>query len=221
MTVWGTGDRRKSILLVAPLIAPLIAIGLAGCGAPGQSETPSNASPITALHDAITALEKEPNYTLTFTDSPGTPGGGTAVYRVTIEEPDRIAISGGLNVIAIGSTGYSKSPSGWTTFHHVEVSANYMNDMLADINIVKRATSVNRSGDIYSVPALEAATLLKTTGLPRFQAAADVTFSARVDNGLIRSVSLRVKTPSLIADSIVVRDIGDSPAVTAPRSRSA
>jgi hypothetical protein len=197
----------------------LVAICLAGCGAPaGPVETSSHLSPITALHDAISALEREPGYSLTYTDSPGTPSGRTAVYRVTIERPDRIAISGATNVIAIGSPGYSKSPGGWTIFHHVDESANDTNDMLGDINILKRATAVNRRGDIYRLPAAEAARLLQTTGLPRFQSATDVTYSATVADGVVRSVSFHVKAPSSITDGIVVRDIGSSPPVTAPRS---
>jgi hypothetical protein len=204
----------KPILLVPALLA----MGLAGCGASGRVETPSNALPIAALHDAITALENEPSYSLTVTDNPGTPSGGPAAYRVNIIEPNRIAITGALNVIAIGSTAYSRSPTGWTTFHHSRESTNYVNDMLMYINILKRASSVNRTGDIYNVPAGEAATLLRTTGLPRFQVATDVSYSAIVDGGVIRSVSLHANGPSSIAATTVVSNIGSSPAVTAPRS---
>src|SRR5579863_2773893 len=64
VAAWG---RMKPILLVPALLT----MGLTGCGASGPVETPPNASPITALHDAINALENEPSYTLTVTSSPG------------------------------------------------------------------------------------------------------------------------------------------------------
>jgi hypothetical protein len=215
MTATLTRERRKPGPIL--LVAPCIAMTLAGCADPSQVDTPSNVTPISALHDAVSALEKEPSYGFVFTDSPGTPSGGRAVYRVTIERPDRIAITGTLNVIAIGATAYSKTPYGWTTVHHGAESANYTNAMLADINILKRATSVNRHGDIYTVPPVEAATLLATTGLSRFQAVTGVAYSATVESGLIRSVSLHVEAPSPISDTIVVSSIGSSSAITVPR----
>jgi len=200
------------------LLPALLVMGLAGCGASGGVDIPSNASPVAALHDAITALENEPSYSLMVTDNPGTPSGGPAVYRVNINKPNRIAITGDLEVIAIGSTAYSGSQAGWTTFHHSGESANYMNDMLMYINILKRVSSVNRTGDVYSVPAGEAATLLRTTGLPRFQAATDVSYSATVDGGVIRSVSIHAHGSSSIAATTVVSNVSSSPTITIPRS---
>ena len=214
MTGVGRWNRRKPILLVTSLLA----VFLVGCDGPGHGAAPAHTTPMAALENAIAALEKEPNYSLTYTDSPGTPAGRTAVYRVTIEQPDRIAIRGAENVIVIGSAAYSKTPYGWTSLHHRDESANYTNAMLADINILKRATSVNGHGDTYTVPPAEAAALLQTTGLPRFQTASGVTYSATVDSGLIRSVSIHVTAPSPITDTIVVSGVGSSSAVTAPRS---
>jgi len=210
---WG---RRGPVLLVPALLA----ICLADCGTSGPVEAVSNTSPIASLHNAITALESEPSFSLTVTSSPGTSGKGPSVYRVNIERPDRIAIAGALNVIVIGSTAYSKtqSPTGWTTYHHSGESTNYMNDMLMYINILKRAYSVNRTGDIYNVPTGEAASLLRTTWLPRLQVTTDVSYWATVDGGVIRSVSLHTNGSSSIAATTVVSNIGNSPAVTAPRS---
>lgn len=193
--------------------AILLSISLVGCGASGAVDYPSNASPVAALHNAIRALENEPSYSLTFTISPGAPNGGTAVYDANIEKPDRISITGALNVIAIGSTGYFRS----RTVHHSGESTNYMNDMLGYINILKRASSVKRSGDIYSVPTAEATNLLRMTGLEKFQAVTDVSYRAKVEGGLIRSVSVDANGPSSIAATTTVKDIGSAPAVTAPR----
>jgi len=193
-------------------------MGLTGCGASGGVETPSNASPIAALHDGITALEAEPSYSLTVTVNPGTPSGGRAVYRVNINRPNRIAITGDLDVIAIGSTAYSRSQAGWTTFHHSGESANYMNDMLMYVNILKRASSVNRTGDVYNVPAGEAATLLRTTGLPRLEGATDVSYSASVDGGVLRSVSIHANGSSFISATTLVSNIARSPTIAVPRS---
>jgi hypothetical protein len=205
----------KPILLVPALLV----MGLAGCGASGPVETPSNVLPITALHDAINALENEPSYTLTVTSSPGTPGaGGAVIYGAHVERPDRIEIGRPLNVVAIGSTAYFKSPTGWTSVHHPGEATNYINDILMYINVLKRASTVNRKGRyIYNVPTVEADSLLKTTGLPRFEEATVVSYAV-VDRGLIRSVFLHADGSSSIAVRTVVSTIGSSPPVTAPRS---
>jgi len=213
VAAWG---RMKPILLVPALLT----MGLTGCGASGPVETPPNASPITALHDAINALENEPSYTLTVTSSPGSPGGGgTVIYGAHVERPDRIEIGRPLNVIAIGSTAYFKSPTGWTRVHHPGEATNYINDMLMYVNVLKRASTVNRKGRyIYNVPTVEADSLLKTTGLPRFQEARVASYFAVIDRGLIRSVFFHADGSSSIAVRTVVSKIGSSPPVTAPRS---
>jgi hypothetical protein len=96
-----------------------------------------------------------------------------------------------------------------------------MNDMLGDINISERATSENRRGDTYNLPAAEATTLLQTTGLSRFESDTAVTYVGRVDSGLNGSVSIHAQASAAIAESAVVRDVGHAPVIAAPRSHSA
>jgi len=167
------------------------------------------------LHDAINATLTAPNVSLVVTTSPGPLGVGTSVNKVVIEKPDRISISGGPNVIAIGSTGYFKVQPGWTVVHHVGESMNFTNDMLIYIDILKRATSATHEGDTYNVPPAEAAHLLVTTGLTRFRGASDVSLSATIAGGLVKSVSLHVGGASPISALTTVDEIGSSPAVEA------
>lgn len=205
------GGRILSLFVVA------VGVSLSGSAAPGGSGPSGHGAPVTVLHDAIAALLRESRYSLTLTDSKGGPGGTPSVYKVDIQNPDRISITGSENVIAIGSTGYFKAgPYGWTTVHHDGESTNLTNDMLMYIDILKRATSASRSGDTYTVPPTEATRLLVTTGLPRFQSASDVSLSAVLGGGLVKSVSLHVGGPSPISTTTTVADVADFPAVDAP-----
>jgi hypothetical protein len=181
------------------------------------SKSSVHAYPVTALHDAIAALQAEPGYSLTVTDSTAGPGATPEVYKVDIQKPDRISITGGMNVIAIGSTGYFKAASDeWTTVQHTGESTHFTNDMLMYIDILKRATSVTHNGDAYTIPGAEAARLLVTTGLPRFQTASDVSLSAIVTSGLVKSVTIHAGGASPISATTTVAEVGSSPAVEAP-----
>ena len=198
-------------------LAAVVALSLPGCAGSNASGRPTSESPVTALHDAVDALRAESGYSLTVTDSRGGAGGAPAVYKVVIQNPSRISITGGLNVIAIGSTGYFKSPSGWwTTVQHAGESTNFTNDMLLYVDILRRATSVTRRGDRYDVPPGEAARLLVTTGLPRFRSATSVSLCATIARGVVTSVLLHTAGAVPIAASTVVDHIGSSPDVSAP-----
>ena len=199
------------------LMASVLFVSLAGCTGSMTSGSSLHASPITTLHDAIAALEAETSYSLTVTDSTAGPGGTSEVYKVDIQRPDRISITGGMNVIAIGSTGYFRAGSnGWTTVHHAGESTNFTNDLLMYIDILKRATSATRNGDTYTIPAAEAARLLVSTGQPRFQNASDVSLSAIITGGLVKSVTLHAGGALPISATTTVAKVGSSPAVEAP-----
>jgi len=172
------------------------------------------------LHDAVKALRAESRYSLTVTDSRGGPGGTPVVYKVDIQKPGRISITGGSNVIAIGSTGYFKAPSGWwSTVRHAGEATSVTNDMCIYIDILRRATAATRNGDTYDIPPAEAARLLVTTGLPRFRGVRDVSLSMTIAGGLLKSVSLHTGGALPISTSTVVTEIGRSPAVEAPPRR--
>jgi hypothetical protein len=213
-------NRRGGSIL--GLFAALVGVSLSGCAASTASESSVHASPVTALHDAITALQAESRYSLTVTDS--TAGLGDTpevykpeVYKVDIQRPNRIAITGGMNVIAIGSPGYFKATSyGWTTVHHTGESTNFLNDLSMYIDMLKRATSATRNGDTYTIPPIEAAQLLVTTGQPRFQSATDVSLSAIIAGGRLKSVTLHGGGASPISATTTVAEVGSSPAVEAP-----
>ena len=208
-------SRRSGRIL--GLTASVLCVSLAGCAGSKASESSDHVAPVTALHDAITALQGEPGYSLSVTDSNAGPDGTPEVYKVDIQKPNRISITGGINVIAIGSTGYFRAASyGWTSVHHSSESTHFMNDMLMYIDILKRTTSATHNGDTYTIPATEAARLLVTTGLPRFQGASDVLLSAIVEEGLLKSVSLHVGGPSPISATTAVAEVGSSAAVNAP-----
>jgi hypothetical protein len=199
------------------LFIGIVGISLSGCGGSVVSRSSVPVAPVTALHNAIALLQAEPGYSLTVTDSAAGPGGTPSVYKVDIQTPDRISITGGINVIAIGSAGYFKAAShGWTTVQHTGESTNFMNDMLLYIDILKRASSVTRNGDTYTIPAIEATRLLVTTGLPRFQSATDVSLSTIITGGLVKSVSLHVGGTSPISATTTVAEVGSSPAVEPP-----
>jgi len=176
----------------------------------------SHPSPVTARHDAVDALRAESRYSLMMTDSGAGPDGSAETYRVVIQKPDRISITGGLNVIAIGSTGYFRGASGWTMVRHAGESANSMNAMLVYVDILRRAASATRDGDTYNVAPAEAARLLVTTGLPRFRDADDVALSATVAGGIVTAVSLHVGGSAPSSATTTVDEIGRSPAVQAP-----
>ena len=216
---WTASPRWKRAILISILIIALgigITAGVLGDG-PSESESSLHAAPVTALHDAIAALQAESGYRLTVSDSRAGPGGTPSVYKVDIQKPDRISITGAMNVIAIGSTGYFKAASyGWTTVQHTGESTNFMNDILMYIDILKRATSATRNGDTYTIPAAEAARLLVTTDLPRFQSVSNVSLSANVTGGLVKSVSLHVGGPSPLSAKTTVAEVGSSPAVDTP-----
>ena len=172
------------------------------------------------LHDAVNALRAESRYSLTVTDSRGGPGGTPAVYKVDIQEPGRISITGGVNVIAIGSTGYFKGQSGWwSTVRHAGEAASFTNDMCIYIDMLRRATAATRNGDTYVIPSAEAARLLLTTGLARFRGIRDVSLSTTIAGGLLKSVSLHAGGALPISTSTVVAEIGSAPAVEAPPQR--
>jgi hypothetical protein len=84
------------------------------------------------------------------------------------------------------------------------------------IDILKRATSATRNGDTYTIPPIEAARLLVTTGQPRFQSASDVSLSAIINGGLVKLVTLQVGGASPISAITTVAEVGSSPAVKAP-----
>jgi hypothetical protein len=199
------------------VFAALVAVALPACADSGSSGRSPAASPVTALHQAVDALRAESGYSLTVTDSRGGVGGAPAIYKVVIEKPERVSITGGLNVIAIRSTGYFKSPSGWwTTVQHAGEAANFTNDMLLYVDILNRATSVTRKRHTYIVAPEDAASLLVTTGLRRFRGATDVSLSATIAGELVRSVSLRTAGALPVTILTVVDDVGSSPAVVAP-----
>jgi hypothetical protein len=115
--------------------------------------------------------------------------------------------------------GYFKAGHyGWTTVQHKGESTDFLNDMLMYIDILKRATSATKNGDTYTIPAMEAARLLVTTGLPRFQSASDVSLSASVSRGLVKSVSLHVGGASPMSATTTIADVGSSPAIEAPQN---
>ncbi len=124
------GERRGRIpaLFAASGAVSLCGWAICGCAGSSLSRSQSHPSPVTALHDAVDALRAEPRYSLMVTDSGAGPDGTAETYWVDIQKPDRISITGGLNVIAIGSTGYFKGPAGWTTVRHSGESTNLMNE---------------------------------------------------------------------------------------------
>jgi len=150
------------------------------------------------------------------TTTPGAPGAPRSVYKVVVERPDRVSISGGTNVIAISSTGYFKVQPGWTVVHHVGESASFTNDMLMYMDILNRTTSIVRRGDIYSVPSDEATRLLVSTRLPRFQNPTGVSFSASVKHGELKSISVEIGGGSPMSAKTTIGSVGTSPPVSAP-----
>jgi hypothetical protein len=151
------------------------------------------------------------------TTSSGSPRVGKSVDRVVIEKPDRILISGGPNVVAIGSTGYFKVQPGWTVVRHVGESTNFTNDMLMFLHILDRTTTVVRRGDTYVVPTEEASRLLVSTRSSQFQNPVGVALSATVQAGLLKSMTLRIDSGSpLTVVTTTVSRVGTSPNVNAP-----
>ena len=183
---WRTG--HITMLALSVLIASLSA-----CSSPSYHITTRNLSPLISLHDAIHAVLTAPTFSLVVSTSPALPGQqkSVGVERVVIEEPDRVSISGGPNVIAIGSTGYFKVQPGWTVVHHVGESTNFTNDMLLYLHVLDRTTSVIRHGETYVVPSQEATRLLVTTRITAFQKATDIGWSADLQGGLLKSMLLR------------------------------
>jgi hypothetical protein len=151
------------------------------------------------------------------TTSPGPAGVEKSVDRVVIEKPDRISISGGPNVVAIGSIGYFRVQPGWAVARHVGESTNFTNDMLMPLRILDRTTAVVRRGDIYVVPTEEASRLLISTRSSEFQNPVGVALSATVQAGLLKSMTLRIDSGSpLTVVTTTVSRVGTSPNVNAP-----
>jgi hypothetical protein len=211
-----SGGHRRSRPQWLAVLAAFVVTGLSGCSSPSIPAAQPNATPLSTLHHAINAVLKAPDFSLVMTLSPGAPGAAKPVYRVVIDRPDRISISGGTNVIAIGSTGYFKVQPGWTVVHHVGESANFTNDMLMYVNILNRTTSIVRRGESYTVPSDEATTLLVSTGLPRFQNPVGVSFTASVGHGQLKSVSLAFGGTSPMSATTTIGSVGTSRHVSAP-----
>lgn len=223
------GRRFSEVWLAGPalvLVLPVAACSATTGSEQGQSSANplTNISPTDALHSAIAALEDEARYRFIVTTNPGGIPSGPAVDEVAIQRPDRISITGSRRVVAIGSTGYLKEAGVWTTVHHQGESANFTNDELAYVNLLKRATSVARAGNAFTVPATEAAALLASTGLPPFQHVTNVSYTATVASGVLRSVSLRLDNAqfpppsgtSPFSVTVNVTELANSPDVTVP-----
>lgn len=212
------GGRARPTLLATVAIT---AVSVAACTGTGRAASEADGSPTTTLHQAIATLEDQASYELAEVVNPPGLSPAAATYNVRIEAPDKIAIAGSRTVIAIGSTGYLRNPGGWTTVHHSGESAQFVNDMLMFVNILKRATSVRRAGTTYFVPTGEASELLASTGLPWLQGESDVSYSAVVRGGLIVAVSLLTGGSAPLTATIDVSHVGSAPPISAPTSASA
>jgi hypothetical protein len=235
--VSGRPSGRRFRRLATPFVTIVIAAS-SGCASRSGPAAARTSSPIASLQAAVNAVLTASSFTLVTTElglsfSPG--GDGRTVTRALVEKPDRIALSGGPNVvIAIGSTGYFPAQRGkWTVHHHAGESANFMNSTLVFLHVLDRTTSVSRQGDTYVVPPTEVVTLLNSTLLPEWHDATGVSWSATVRGGSLRSMTLHFTqgpqpiggtcgttsctlSASPVTVTITVSRVGSSPAVNAP-----
>lgn len=213
--------KRRMVSRAASVGITVLGLSVPACskaGPPGRST-----SPAATLHAAIAALEDQDRYSFTVMTDPGGIPSGPASYKVTVQQPDRIAIAGAINIVAVGSTGYRRGAGVWTVVHHPGESRNYLDDMLSYVNLLKNATSVSRTGNTFTVSPTEAASLLAGTGLPQFQAVTYVSYAATVRSGVLRSVAVRLGNarlgssgPSPFAVDLEVTALNGPTAVTAP-----
>jgi hypothetical protein len=194
--VCGRGFRWRMRHLALSLATVVVASSF-GCASPSAQPPKRDSSPLSALRAAIHAVLSAPSFTVVTTEfSPLLPLPRT-VNTAVIQKPDRIALSGRSPAIAIGSIGYLPGPPGkWTVVHHVGESTNFTNSALVYLHVLDRTTSVTRHGDTYAVPSPEIVSLLNSTRLPEFHGATDVTWSATVRAGSLRSMTLHYDQPS-------------------------
>lgn len=203
------GRRHGGSRGAAVVGSAIVALVFAGC----SGGTESAQSPVDALHSAIHALLKSPNYTLATTTTPA-PQGLSPTDTVVIQNPDRIAIDA--DRIVIASTGYAKGPGDtWTSYQHASLATNFMNTSLVYIHMLDRTTQAQENGKVYLIPPDEAASLVRSTGLTWLRGASGVSLSATVDSGVLMSLTLTTVSPPLTIANRVSR-VGSSPAVTAP-----
>ncbi len=214
-----------------------------GCASPSGPAEARTSSPLSALRAAVNAVLTASSFTLVTTElgPPPSSEGGVArtVTRAIVEKPDRIALSGGPNVvIAVGSTGYFPAERGkWTVHHHAGESDNFMNSTLVFLHVLERTTSVSRHGDTYVVPPTEVVSLLNSTLLPEWHDATGASWSATVQGGSLRSMTLHFTQGSQpiggtcgatsctipaspVTVTTAVSRVGTSPAVNAPTPAS-
>jgi hypothetical protein len=183
----------------------------------------ATASPTAVLDSAIRALEGQARYSFTETINHAGIPGDTATYKVVVQQADEgISVAGATNVVAIGSTRYRQSAGVWKTVHETGESAKLASQRLWYVNLLKKATSVSRSGDTFTVPATEVAALLARTGSPQFKRVTHVSYVATVESGVLRSVTVKLENAhfptgsSPLSATVTVTALEGSPMVTAP-----
>ncbi|HXW33308.1 MAG TPA: hypothetical protein VEJ87_01935 [Acidimicrobiales bacterium] len=238
------GRRRvnKAALFLVRLIlgcvaAAVIVLWLSDEGAPGRPQS------TLLIHQAVEAVLNAPNFTLIDKGSGPTPPYGTSV--TVIEKPDRMASSsnaiGNVSVgngvfgvdldgtigqeltpyeVAIGSSYWVRaSQSGrWVKQTSPGVGSLGISESTTFLRILARAQDVTRHGNTFIVSDAEVARMLNAT-YPKgatHLSPSQVTLSAVVSGGVLRSLTTTTTGPDAGTDVETVGSVGTSPPVSAP-----
>jgi hypothetical protein len=186
--------------------------------APGGARATSSLS---ALRDAIHAVLDAPDFTIVTAGFTG-PAAAVPVNTVEIEKPDLVSVDATVDgtehpdIIAIGSTRYTDTGSGWISQTYAGESSNLMDSALLYVDVLDRATAAQRHGDRYVVPPAAAVALLESTGLPEYRRPVGVALSATVKDGVLTTIVLRTAGPPPQTLTTTISRVGTSAAISPP-----